>query len=474
MMQHLDLAVIGSGIGGSLIAALNRDKKMVLFERDRNLGGCASTFKRFGNLYNAGATTFMGYENGHLIKAFFDQIGAQPKLASNPIAMRIVIDGKSIDRTQDFETFLEQIDALFPNSGNRVFWTTMKELDEKFWQLKHLYFAKYSLKAYLKSARFFSELVGVFGLQLFQTAQAYIDKTLGDIPPAYQNLIDAGLLITVQSEAKNVTLLSMALGLAYPFHEIFYAYGGMGAIIDALLKDVDVHKGEAIEAVTRYKDRWIVQSADQEYEAAQVVLNSSVYQNSQLFSDRKIQEYYNQYQFSDQSAFVVYMTLQSSQEFLEHYQFILDDFLPNSISQSFFVSFSRKDDSKLSKKGYSITISTHTKASFWRELSKQDYELNKQKIQDAIVKKFLAYFEGVGLEQITQCFSATSTTFQHYISRYNCGGKAINIKNIGQLPSCTTPFKGLYNVGDTVFAGQGWPGVALGVSVLHQELNSFS
>ena len=39
-----------------------------------------------------------------------------------------------------------------------------------------------------------------------------------------------------------------------------------------------------------------------------------------------------------------------------------------------------------------------------------------------------------------------------------------------ELPSCNTPFAGLYNIGDTVFAGQGWPGVAIGVDVLNKML----
>ena len=60
--------------------------------------------------------------------------------------------------------------------------------------------------------------------------------------------------------------------------------------------------------------------------------------------------------------------------------------------------------------------------------------------------------------------------FKRYINRSNCGGKAITLNNILQTPSCTTPFKGLYNVGDTIFAGQGWPGIALGVKVLNREL----
>ena len=66
-----DIAVIGSGIGGALISALNKEKDLILFERDTNLGGCASTFKKFGNYYNAGATTFVGYEENHPITIYF-------------------------------------------------------------------------------------------------------------------------------------------------------------------------------------------------------------------------------------------------------------------------------------------------------------------------------------------------------------------------------------------------------------------
>ncbi len=36
-MKKIDLSVIGSGIGGSLISILNKDKDLVLFEKDKNL-----------------------------------------------------------------------------------------------------------------------------------------------------------------------------------------------------------------------------------------------------------------------------------------------------------------------------------------------------------------------------------------------------------------------------------------------------
>ncbi|HHS92214.1 MAG TPA: NAD(P)/FAD-dependent oxidoreductase, partial [Campylobacterales bacterium] len=67
-MKVYDVAVIGSGMGGALFAALNHTKHdLILFEKESNLGGCASTFKHRNHYYNAGATTFMGYEEGHLL-----------------------------------------------------------------------------------------------------------------------------------------------------------------------------------------------------------------------------------------------------------------------------------------------------------------------------------------------------------------------------------------------------------------------
>ena len=95
-MKKFDLAVVGSGIGGSLISILNKDKDLVLFEKDKNLGGTASTFKRFGNYFNTGATTFVGYEDNHILKDIFDSVNFVPDLIESSYAYRTIINGKII------------------------------------------------------------------------------------------------------------------------------------------------------------------------------------------------------------------------------------------------------------------------------------------------------------------------------------------------------------------------------------------
>ena len=119
-----------------------------------------------------------------------------------------------------------------------------------------------------------------------------------------------------------------------------------------------------------------------------------------------------------------------------------------------------------------MTISTHSNALFWKKLSSEEYKKQKAITENFIVNDFLENFESLEKKDIIDIHSATSNTFKKYINRYNCGGKPITFKNILQTPSCRTPFNGLFNVGDTIFAGQGWPGVAIGVEVLNEEINA--
>ena len=469
-MKKIDLAVIGSGIGGSLISILNKDKDLILFEKDKNLGGTASTFKRFGNYFNSGATTFVGYEENHILKDIFDIANFTPDLIESSYAYRTIINGKSIDRKTDFEEFMDSLDTVFYHKNNRYFWQTLKDIDERFWRLKDIYFAKYSLSSYIKSLKTIEILFKEYKSLMFKSAKSFIKEVLGDISKEYQDFIDAQLQITLQSSSKDIPLLSFAIALSYPFHKIFYANGGMGKLFDDMLKDIDVKKNEEIKYIKKEQDFYRLISSKDEYLASKVVLNVPVFECSEIFLDEDIKNYYKKFEFYDQSAFVIYLKIDSQKEFLNHYQIILKDTIPNTITKSFFVSFSHKDDEKLSKNGYSVTISSHTKALFWNNLSKDEYETKKEFTTKFIIDELLKNISDIKKEDIKIEFSATSKTFKRYINRFNCGATPLNLKNIFKIPSSITPFKNLYNIGDSVFAGQGWPGVALGVKVLNQNL----
>ncbi|CAA6811645.1 MAG: Phytoene dehydrogenase and related proteins-like [uncultured Campylobacterales bacterium] len=456
-----DHIVVGSGIGGALV--FNNLDNALLIEKDSNLGGCASTFKKNGKFYNAGATTFI--KNNIIDKL----INKKLNLKKSTTAIRIIQNNKIIDRTTNFDKFIKDLNTSYPHPNNKIFWSKIKTLDERFWEIKNIYYSKHSIKSYFKTFVFALKLLFVFRLDLFRTADSFIKKTLPNLSQEYLNMIDAQCLITLQEKSDKVPLLGLALGLAYPFKDIYYPVGGMGNIIESILENKNIKRNEKVVLIKKEKTDFLVTTNKDKYRCKNIILNSSIYSSKYLFCNKKIQKYYDKFEFSDKSAFVVNMFIKTKQKFLHHYQIILNNNIPNCISNSFFISFSDLDDPKMSDGGYSLTISTHTKALLWKNLSKDEYKTQKLRTQNFILKEFLTYFGEIHKNDIETIFSATSTTYQNYISRLNCGGKAVSFKNILKIPSLKTPFKGLYNVGDTTIA-QGWPGVAIGSNIVLGEL----
>lgn len=471
LVKKIDIAIIGSGIGGAFMGLLNRDKNIIVFEQSNDLGGSASTFQRFGRRFNAGATTFMGYEDGNYIKEVFEANNIKPDLIKSDIAFELIQKNNKIAVGGNFEDFLIAINKLYPNKNNNLFWQKIKQADADFWSINDIYYSKYSLKRYLKSAQTAIKLFRKFGFTILKNGEAFAKETLGEISSEYLDFINSILQITIQTNLKNSSFLTMSLGLSYPFHDLFYANGGMGQIIQDMLADVPVQKNEKIINIIKRKNNYEIISNKSSYIANKVILNSTVFDSTNILSDKKIKNYYRNFKTNNQSAFVVYLKLSISPKMHHHYQIVLEEIIPNCISKSFFVSFSDVNDKTLSKDGLSITISTHTTEDYWLGLDKKEYNKQKEATQNFIKNAFLQNFDNMSEEDIVHIFSATSKTFKRYIGRSNCGGVALSIKNILNIPSPLSKFTNLYNIGDTVFA-QGWSGIALNAKIIQGELDA--
>ncbi len=244
----------------------------------------------------------------------------------------------------------------------------------------------------------------------------------------------------------------------------YYIYGGMGSLFDSMaFKIDDVRTNEFIQNIEKTTNGYIVHSKNESLHFKNVVLNSSLFDSAHLFEDKTIKDYINKYKKFDfgLSAFMVYMKLDTNKTFDHHYQIILPNRLKNTVSNSMFVSFSNNDDEKM--KG-SVTISMHTNSAFFTTQTKE----KKQELLD-IIKKIVCEKLNIQEDEIIKCFAATPQTFKKYINRTSLGGIAVKYENlVYKLPSNDTPIKGLYNVGDTTFAAQGWPGVMLGVRNLQR------
>ncbi|GIT99952.1 C-3',4' desaturase CrtD [Sulfurovum sp. TSL6] len=471
----IEYAVVGSGIGGSSIAAYLDAKgyETILFEKEPYLGGCSSTFQHRGYLYNTGATTLAGYEEGHIVKSMFDKIGFTPELMVTDPTIVIIQNGKITPRFSDLEDFLEVLEQNYPHPKNREFWTLVHRLGKEFYVLHGHYYSNRSLWHKLISLTSFLPLLVKFQRFLRTNAYDFINDFYGDISEEYQKFLEAQILIVAQAHSKEINFFTAALSLGYSFNETHYVPGGFGRLFDQMTaKMKHVKRNTQIEKIERHSDHFILHTKNESLKAKKVILNSTIYDSEKLFNDEKIKNYYQKYETlnNHQSSFMLYMTIKSTKKYEHHYQLIQDEQYTHSISNAVFVSFSDITDNMLTPEGhYSVTASIHTDIRFWED--KKTYKDKKEELQRQMLKSICDILD-INESEIVHQFAATPNSFKHYINRAQLGGNAITMKNfLPKLPSNDTSIEGLYHVGDTVYAAQGWPGVMLGVENLRGLLD---
>lgn len=471
----IDYAVIGGGVGGISIASMLKD--VILFEKEPYLGGCSSTFKKGDYLFNTGATTFAPFESQTPIYEYITKYNIKlDSLQRIDPAIVVKIQDKEIHRYQDMDKFIDEIDRIFPNSQNGNFWRLIKNISDEFYKNLNIYYSKTTLLELTKTIVSSLALFGKFYKYIFANAKESFKEILGDIPKEYQEFLDNQILIVAQTKSENTNFLVASLSLSYTFYENFYSFGGMGEIVNDIAKNIDrVITNCEIQEIIKERDEFILKSKTTEFRAKNIILNSSIFESATLFKDESIKKYYQKLNSleSYQGAFMLYLVIKSREKFHHHYQVIQEKNFKNMLSNSIFVSFSDEFDNKMAKDGeYSVTISTHTDIRIWQNLDSDSYKIKKLESQNEILQAFLENFS-LSKDSIVKSFGATPKTFQRYIKRSSVGGIPMSYKNFFfGFPSHKTPFKGIYNIGDTTFAGQGWCGTIYGAVNLKKSLNN--
>lgn len=463
-----EYAVVGGGIGGCSIAALlnAHGHDVVLIEKEPTLGGCASTFIHRGSRYNAGATTISGCHEGGIVQRLFDTVGVTPNLISTDPAITILQGQKSCIRYRDLNRFIEEIQRFYPHPKHDEFWRLVHALQEAFYTLEESYY--YSNRSRLKkiaSLMSFFPLLKTFRRYLFSNAREFIQDFYGDIHESYLDFLDAQILIVAQANSEKINFFTAALALGYTFNETHYPLGGMGAVCDSLTSKIpDVRKGCELLSVKRQGDLYHLTTTQGIIHARNLIMGTSHYESSSWFDDKEIRNYYASFEKlnNHQSAFVLYMKVKTDTVFQHHYQLISDREIPYTLSKSLFVSFSDPCDSAIASGYYHITASIHTDSRIWLGLSPSRYKSQKSELHD-LLRGWICDRLFIQSDEIVESFASTPKTFRRYINRTQLGGNAMTLSNfLPLLPSNDTPISGFYQVGDTSYAAQGWPGVVMG------------
>lgn len=464
-----EFAVIGGGIGGCSIAALLHSKNhdVILIEKERTLGGCASTFKRSGKSYNAGATTLAGYHKGGIVRELCEQIGVELDVLSTPQAITIMQNNKTCLRYRDLATFISEMERFYPHPKHAEFWNLIHNISNTFYAMDGFWYSNRSTFSKLRSLLSYFPLLRAFWPYLHGNGRDFIRNFYGTVSDEFIDFLDAQILIVAQTTSDKINFFTAALALGYTFNETYYPVGGMGAVCEKITsKLTNIRLGYEVKSIDKINGIYYITTPFEIIIARNLIMGTSHFESAKWFEDREILSYYSRYEKLNnyQSAFVVYLSLHSQQSFEHHYQLISEKCFPYSLSKSIFVSFSDLSDSLLSNGGeYSVTASIHTDERYWNTLKPTLYKKRKEEFQ-SLLKHYICDKLSIAESEIVQCFSATPKTFSRYINRSQLGGNAMCLDNLlPKLPSNDTPIRGFYHVGDTAYAAQGWTGVVMGV-----------
>jgi len=500
-----DYIIVGSGLGGLSAGLILQQKNfnVLILESHLKSGGCASDFARISKknpvgkfIFDVGATTLSGLQNGRPLDKFLNLTGLKFKLKDKLIKQNTGLlihlpNGNKIFRYADKEKWIDECLKKFITDYNSDY---QKKNLIKFWNLVYKLEANaFKLTGKLKKFPpkkiydFFNLPKNPANIKLlhylFTDTYKILKKFNLHVNEDFMKFIEQQLLITFQSPPHKVPFLFAAMGLAYP-SDTYYFKGGIQKFSQSIEDEFANSGGEIkfkhrVNQISFSDNTFQVTTFKGKFYARNVISNLTIWNMGEIVTDIKLKKYFENLKrnYSEAwGAFTLYIAVQDKFYDFDslyhqiHYQSSING------NASIFVSISMKNDVEKSPNGWrTLTISTHLKnPEKWKEMESNEYIKNKKIITDEILNVLNSTFENFKNSEIKYLLSGTPKTFEFYTNRFNgfVGGIPSDIsKNIFKFPSSFTPFKNLYMVGDSVFPGQGSPAVVLGAMNLTELIS---
>ncbi len=480
--------VIGAGIGGLTAGALlaRRGWAVTVCEQAAVVGGCASTFRRGGFVFDVGATQVAGLEPGGIHHRLFGELGVEVP-AHHPCdpACAVWLPGEEspILVWRDPERWRAERQRQFP--GSEPFWQFMTHLFEVGW--------RFQSRDPVLPPRSWDGLRRLLGALRWETLGTfpYTLATVGDALRGFQlagdrrlrAFLDLQLKLYSQVNAEETALLygATALGVSQAPRGLFHLQGSMQVLADRLVEALVRHGGqlrlrcraEAIAPKGKPQVCWHDRRTGETWweEADAVVANVPVQNLVRLLGDWAPAGYRRRVQGLPPGsvAFVTYLGVHQAaipEGCPPHLQ-LADTW--GDYERSLFVSVSRPGDGRAPAGLATITASEFSRPELW--WGNIDYRAQKQAYLEAAIARLGRYFDLTG--NIVHAEAGTPRTFARYTDRDGgvVGGVGMRIREFGPFGfGNRTPVPHVWLVGDSTHPGEGTAGVSYSALSLVQQL----
>ena len=475
-----DIIIAGAGMGGLSAACFlaNDGYSVLVLEKAHVAGGCSSSYYRKGYIFESGATTLIGFDENQPLQLLESKLGITiPKKKIEP-SMTVHMAGKEIIRWEDRKKWIQEAIKHFGEpAGQKKFWELSYRISDVVWKVsaKNNFFPPVELKDWLKLLK--NNPMDMWVLPYAFQSVREIALGMGISNPAFFRFLNEQLMISAQAPSEDTPYLFGAPAITYTNYSNYYVPGGLIKMVNTLtdfIKDKggEVKTKDGVISIDKSGNRYrVLTQKGIEYSASAVISNIPVWNMGGLTSG-DIARYFDSESGKYEKAwgaFTMGIVTEDvySDEMSTHHQLHLENGhkrLEGLDSGSVFVSFSDKHDRERAKAGDRVlNLSAHALPDFWFGLN-GEYERVKKRTQDAIIEFLRDKLPGFSNATIKMVFSSTPVTWNNWVYRKKgrVGGipQSMSRSLLDWTPN-QTPFPGLFLCGDTVFPGQGIPGVTL-------------
>lgn len=480
-MRKADVLIIGSGMGGLTAGALLARKglKVTILDQNWQPGGCTSAYWRKGFVFEAGATTLVGLGENMPLQHVLDLTGIELKPRRLQLPMQVHLGNDLISRYEPIEAWISEAERVFGKRGQRAFWEEAYRISQFVWKtsLRQTHFppGKFSDLGKLIANSSIEQLK--FARYAFISTDKLLKKHGLDSHKQFVDFVNEQLLITAQNHMEEVNALFGSTALCYTNYPNYYLDGGLLSLVRPFVEYIESHGGEVrlregVKHVESNESGYRVHSTKEEYQAGFVISGIPVNDTLELFAATDVPRIRTKVMESEQlnSAFQMGIGFKPHKGFSTlHHQIHLEEPLPETGSASIFVSLSHPDDhSRTDESGQAVmSVSTHIP-------DPANCIVENERVEEAIVE-VLVKRDFIKKGNIIYQHSSTPKSWAKWTGRkWGFVGGYPQYKSIKPWQMLDARFDGhkAYMVGDTVYPGQGIPGVTLSGIIAVEKMSN--